>query len=146
MKRRLFPFLFIASLLLVLVTIAAACGDDDDGEEEGITVEDFTGTWFLSSAGLYVQFNEDGTFRAASSVADLEDEPFDLGQFRLEGTLFTFTTSDESPLCAGQSGSYQVELTEEGELQFALEEDPNCGPRASLTSGIASGPLSRIEP
>ncbi len=33
MKRRLFLFLFIASLLLVLGTIAAACGDDDDGDE-----------------------------------------------------------------------------------------------------------------
>ncbi len=33
MKRPLFLFLFIASLLLVLGTIAAACGDDDDGDE-----------------------------------------------------------------------------------------------------------------
>ena len=34
MKRRLFLFLFIASLLLVLGTIAAACGDDDGDESD----------------------------------------------------------------------------------------------------------------
>ncbi len=34
MKRRLFLFLFIASLLLVLGTIAAACNDDGDDESD----------------------------------------------------------------------------------------------------------------
>ena len=133
--------LLLAAVFLPLL-LASACGG---GEEEGITVEDFTGRWVQSSSAVWVQFNEDGTFRAALSVADLEQRPIDLGEFRLEGTLFTFASSDESRDCAGQSGTYQVELTEEGHLQFVLEEDP-CGIRASPTSGAPSGPLRRIEP
>jgi hypothetical protein len=62
-------------------------------------------------------------------------------EFRLEGTSLTFITSDESALCAGQTGSYQVELTEQGQLQFELEEDP-CQERAIHHSGS----WSRYEP
>ena len=131
--------LFIIVVALGGVLLPSACGGDG---EEGITIEDFTGLWHQSSSGVYNQFNEDGTFLVALSVANLEKAPVDLGQFRLEGTRVTFTTSDESPECAGLSGSYQVELTEEGELRFVLEEDP-CALRAR---DAPSGPLRRIEP
>ena len=132
----------LATTLVALLVLASACGD---GEEEGITVEDLTGIWEKMAASRYLQFNEDGTFRGASSVTNLENAPSPLGQFRLEGTLLTFITSDESPDCAGQSGSYQVQLTEEGELQFVLEEDP-CPVRAGPTSGPPSAPWRRISP
>ena len=135
--------LFLIVMALGGSLLASACGGDG---EEGITIEDFTGRWVQLSTGVYNQFNEDGTFRVAvGSVANLEDDPTDLGEFRLEGTLITFITSDESPNCAGQSGTYQVELTEEGHLQFTLEEDP-CRLRASSTMGAPSGPLRRISP
>lgn len=143
MKPRQFVLPFVAGLLLVLGVIAAACGDDG---QPSITVEDLTGTYFQSSASVYARFDEDGTFRVANSVAKLDENPdIDLGQFLLEGTLITLMSSDESPTCPGLSGSYQVELTEEGRLQFVLEEDP-CGIRKSPTSGAASGPLRRISP
>ena len=134
--------LFLIVMALGGSLLASACGGDG---EEGITIEDFTWRWVQLSTGVYNQFNEDGTFRAALSVADLEQRPIDLGEFRLEGTLFTFASSDESRDCAGQSGTYQVELTEEGHLRFTLEEDP-CRLRASSTMGAPSGPLRRISP
>ena len=140
-KPRLFVLLFIAGLLLVLGTIAAACGDD--GEEEGITVDDLTGLWQQGSSGNVLQLNEDGTFIGARNPVALEkNEPAGIGEFRLEGTLFTFVTSDDSPNCAGQIGTYQIELTEEGDLQFVLEEDP-CAPRAV---GVPDRSYSRISP
>ena len=140
MKPRLLVLLFIAGLLLVL---AAACGDDG---QPPITVEDLTGTWFQSSASVYARFDGDGTFRVANSVAKLEENPdVDIGQFRLEGTLITLMSSDESPRCPGLSGSYQVQLTEEGHLQFDEQDDP-CGPRTSSSSGAASGPFRRTSP
>lgn len=39
MKRRIFLFLFIASLLLVLGALAAACGDNGDGSDEDAITE-----------------------------------------------------------------------------------------------------------
>ncbi len=143
MKRRLFLFLFVAALLLVLGTIAAACGD---GEEEGITVEDLTGIWERREGGTLIQFNEDGTFRAAVDGARLEDNPIDLAEFRLEGTLLTFITSEGS-ICPSAQGvrttAYQVELTEEGDLRFVLQGDDPCAER---TRDLGFGPWRRTSP
>jgi hypothetical protein len=42
----------------------------------------------------------------------------------------------------GQSGSYEVELTQEGHLQFVLQEDP-CFPPNTC---IPEAPWDRVEP
>jgi len=90
----------------------------------GIRVEDLTGIW-RHPWGMHLKLNEDGTYRLAEIVARLETLPSEFGRFELEGTTFTFITSNESPGCTGQTGSYQVELTEQGKLRFVpLQEDP----------------------
>jgi hypothetical protein len=107
-----------------------------------ISVEDLTGVWKKDLAGVFLQLNEDGTYAFADTgPAFLEKAPFDIGEFRLEGTSLTFITSDESIFCVGQTGSYQVELTEQGQFHFELKEDA-CQNRAS---GIP-GPWIRYEP
>jgi hypothetical protein len=108
-----------------------------------ITVENLTGVWHTTSPWLYLLLNEDGTYLFTDVNNWRKPYPFDEGQFRLEGSLLTFITSDESTRCAGQTGSYQVELTEEGQLRFELQEDA-CDSRAE---GIPI-PLSweRVEP
>ena len=90
----------------------------------------------------WLQLSEDGTYGFADSPQLIEEAPFDAGQFRLEGTSLTFITNDESELCAGQTGNYEVELTEEGQLQFALEEDA-CWERRF---GLPAEPWDRVEP
>lgn len=72
------------------------------------TAENFTGVWYIARWETYLQLNEDGRFSFADTQQELEEAPFDAGQFRLEGTTLTFITNDESELCAGQSGSYEV--------------------------------------
>jgi hypothetical protein len=139
------PMKFKVNLVIVLVVTVSlglsACGGSQPAPSIGGV--DITGVWKRSGA-IFLQLNEDGTYAFADVGPDfLEKAPFDAGTFRLEGTMLTFITSDESALCAGQSGSYQVELTEEGQLQFELQEDA-CDSRAE---GIPI-PLSweRVEP
>lgn len=85
------------------------------------------------------QFDEDGTFRTAQRVVtNLQDSPQQLGQFTFEGGLLTIVASDESPLCAGQSGTYEVRLLEQGQISlFQLEDE--CPMRDSV--GVTLEPL-----
>lgn len=96
------------------------------------SADDIIGIWKLGSGNiaLFFQFNEDGTYRMAQRViTNLQDGPSQLGQIMLEGGLLTLVTSDESPLCAGQTGTYEVRLMEPGRIGFFLNED-QCTLRA----------------
>ncbi len=138
MKPRLFVLLFVAGLL-VLGILATACGDDGNDEDAingEITVEDLTGTWRAIEPGSVVQFNEDGTYRIALSIDGLKDSPVEEGEWTLEGTLFTFISNEDSQNCAaGQRGSYEMEVLEEGPSgedrmkQIQLEDE--CSIRGS---------------
>ncbi len=139
MKPRLFVLLFIAGLL-VLGILAVACGDDGNDEDAingQATVEDLTGTWRAIEPGSYVQFNADGTYRIALSAEDVENTTVEEGQYTLEGTLFTFISSDESRNCAsGQRGIYEMEVLEEGpsgEDQIRqIQVEDECSIRGSV--------------
>ena len=62
-----------------------------------ITVKNLTGVWKENEGSVFLKLNEDGTYAFADvGPAFLEKAPFDAGQFRLEGTLLTFITNDES--------------------------------------------------
>jgi len=133
-----------AKILVVLVAIVslglAACAGLPPAPS--ITVKNFTGVWYIARWETYLQLNEDGRYSFADTQQELEEAPFDAGQFRLEGTLLTFITNNESELCAGQTGSYEVELTEEGQLQFVLQEDP-CWERRL---GLPAEPWVWVQP
>ena len=124
------------SLIVTLVSLASC------QTAPSVTVEDLSGIWQRDGAALVLQLNEDGSLRIAGSIYLLEDSPMDVGQFQLEGTLFTITTSEESRYCKGQTGTYEVELTEEGKLQFTLNED-ECYDRGPI---LTHAPWSRISP
>lgn len=110
-----------------LLVLGAACGGDDE-----IILEDLPGTWKAREPGSYIQFSADGTYRIAGTTENLE-RPFDQGQFTLEGTLLTYTSSDESIFCvAGQRGIYETEWTEEGALRTMMQED-DCNRRRQKT-------------
>ena len=82
------------------------------------------GTWSWDTAATYFQFNEDGTYRYHLCLNKLEQEPADIGQYQVEGTVLTFISGDETRVCkAGDHGSYEITITEEGKLQLVLQED-----------------------
>ena len=93
--------------------------NNTDQVEPTITAEALIGRW--QNEGYVIEFKENGTF----SVGAL-----DFGTYQLEGALFTWTTDDGASSCfGGQRGTYEVELTDEGQLHWTLRED-ECFNRA----------------
>lgn len=87
------------------------------------------GTWSWDTSSTYFQFKEDGTYRYHLYLDKLEQEPADVGQYQVEGTVLTFISGDESRVCkAGNRGSYEITITQEGKLELVLQQD-ECGTR-----------------
>jgi hypothetical protein len=125
-----------AKILVVLVVVVslglASCGGSRSASTPGVTVEDLTGVWKHTDRALYFEFSEDGTYQGGPSVDSVSQ--YEIGQFQLDGALLTFTAGDEGIYCRGLSGSYQAELTEQGQLDFELQED-ECPDRANVVPG-----------
>ena len=108
------------------------------------SVDDIIGIWQWGNGNhaVFFQFDEDGTYRTAQRVVtNLQDSTQQLGQFTLEGGLLTLVTSEESPLCAGQSGTYEVHLLEQGRISFFQHED-QCTIRTEKGGMVGLEPLS----
>jgi hypothetical protein len=131
------------TLVVLAATVAlglAACTGLQPASSSA--ADDLAGVWYYAGVETYLQLNEDGRFSFAETQQELEAAPFDAGQFRLEGISLTFITNDDSELCAGQIGTYEVELIEAGQLRFELQEDPCLLRRI----GVPSGLWERVEP
>ena len=105
-----------------------------------INVKDLIGIW--THGGSYYQFNEEGTYVTAASADALTSQPIEYGDFRLEGTTLTFITDEESGFCAGKTGSYEVEIAEEGRIEITVVED-SCSERARFQRNVF---LNRYSP
>jgi hypothetical protein len=84
-----------------------------------ITSDCLVGIW--AGHGI-LQFKDDGTFAWAESIGLLEKMPSDFGEYELIGTTLSFHSSENSKICPGLHGSYELSLTEESRLQFNLLE------------------------
>ncbi len=137
-ERRLKMKIISTALMALGLLLLSGCTP----QTPSITDKDLIGTWKEQATPYYLQFNQDGTYSFAVAIANLGDNPdFEVGQFRLEGELLTFVSSDESPDCASESGTYEVQLTEKGLLKFTLREDP-CEIRANFYRRSTWQPVS----
>jgi len=102
--------------------------------------EAIVGTWkWDDPIELYLQFNADGTYRMHAAPWPHEEgqtarealalNPGDLGQYQLNGTQLTMTSSDGTVVCkAGDIAHIQIGITEDGKLEYVLQDD-ECGVR-----------------
>ncbi|UCH26236.1 MAG: CHRD domain-containing protein [Trueperaceae bacterium] len=106
-----------------------------------LTLADLVGVWERPAATLSsgttieasaVEITADRRFRYATGVEQLRrgittsDDPF-----RLEGSLITFY--DRHEMCSSpEPGSYQLEMSADGELHFLLHNDPCAAGAAEL--------------
>jgi hypothetical protein len=108
-------------------------------ESQGYVVvtsaEQIIGTWLRPSR--YRRFDEDGTYRSASSANALDGAPSSITSYRFEGgeMLVTEVTANDVPSCGDAVGRYEVRLLESGDLQIVVIEDP-CHARAGSTAWV----------
>ena len=120
--------------LAIGLTILLGCSSSDAEVPEqtvpDVSFEALVGTWQKDGESSVIQFSEDGTFVAAGNKFVLEDNPAGVGEFLLEDNLLSFTADEtRTKSCVGQTGTYEIALTEEGKLHTTLVED-ECSSRA----------------
>ena len=127
---RLKPLIFVMTIF-VMTFLAVENGQC---EETGVQLKDLIGIWKPDLPGdnvsEVIKFNDDGTYIIAYDVDKLATRPLDRGQIKLEGGQITFMPS-ESPACKTTMGKYTIKMTEKGNFQFTLQEDP-CDRRRCL--------------
>ena len=119
----------MAGSIAIVMFLLAGCTP----QPAGFTVDDLYGIW--THGGDYNQFNEDGTYVVAASVDELTSRPIEYGDFRFEGTTLTFITNEESGICAGKTGNYEVEMAEASRIEITLVED-SCGARSRFLRNV----------
>ena len=101
-----------------------------------VSVEELIGTWRGVESVSFLRVDEDGRYRIALSVEDIENSTVEHGRFTLEGTQFTFISSKDSKNCPpGARGSYEIEVLEEGssgeDRIRMIKGEEECGIRGS---------------
>ena len=113
--------LFMAIFFMTFLSIENGnCGDT------GIKPKELIGIWKQDipvDIVLVLRLSADGTFRMAWGVDRLDTRPVDRGKVKFEGNQVTFASS-ESPTCKNHIGNYNISMTEKGNFQLTVEEDP----------------------
>ena len=124
----------IASLMAVGLLLLAACGTDDEVEPGPVTsLEDIAGTYQRQGPGpkIYLQFFEDGTWRASSNRDLVEDSPMEIMEARFEGTK-VFVTETKGRCDEDDADAiYEIQLLENGNLKLVAIEDA-CADRSGV--------------
>ena len=113
-----------------------------------ITVDDLYGVWVEGLGVRYLILDEDGTYYLTPGATRVN--PYEFGQFRLDGTTIAMEADKNSENCATYGHTYEVELVDENGLVF-FEKEIEC-PLATgpLGAGVRRPPdavgWSRFEP
>ena len=92
------------------------------------------GMWVTEYAGVYLTFNEDGSWTAQP---DLDLEIFrDAGAFTFDGEVLTVST-DPGFACAAYAdeGSYELDFIDENTIRLTVIDDPCSGRAVDFAAG-----------
>jgi len=120
----------VTSSTAIALFLLAGCAAS--GPKLASSPEDIVGTWQSTTSSLEIQFNEDGTARVQSG-----DGSANTAEFRFEGTRFFAIDSGQGNQCVqlgAETGIYEVELLENGNLKFTVIED-ECPVRVNNLTG-----------
>ncbi len=105
----------LATSIVIALFLLAGCAAS--GPKLASSAEDIAGTWQTNTYSGEVQINEDGTIRAENPQSDVSNE-----EFWFEGTRF-FLTGIGCTKEGYETGIYEIELLENGNLKFTTIED-----------------------
>jgi len=119
----------LASSMIIALFLLVGCAAS--GPKLASSIEDIAGTWRPNTSNSEIQIDMDGTYFAINPSDDIRR-----AEIRFEGTRFIYKDTSKSA-CALQgyeTGIYEIELLENGNLKFILIED-ECPRRVNFHSG-----------
>ena len=121
----------MASSIGIALFLLAGCAAP--GPKLASSAEDIAGTWHSTISRAEIRFSDDGTFIDLPTPTNPGT-----GEFRFEGTRFFWKELDPPGsaclLEGAETGVYEVELLENGNLKFTVIED-ECPGRADYLEG-----------
>jgi len=118
----------LALSIVIAVFLLAGCAAS--GPKLLDSAEDIAGTWQSTVTNLRFHFDEDGTY-----VRELVGDHSHTGlEFRFEGTRLIWNDVENCTSLGYETGIYEVELLENGNLKFTVIED-ECLFRVNLIAG-----------
>ena len=120
----------LAGSIAIALFLIAGCAAS--GPKLASSAEDIAGTWHSTIASVELRLNADGTSRV-----QFGDGSANTGEFRFEGTrlyLKPLGGSNECVEMGAETGIYEVELLESGNLKFTVIED-DCLSRVNTIAG-----------
>ena len=120
----------IASVIAIALLLLAGCAAS--GPKLLDSAEDIVGTWQSNVTSVALHFTEEGTWGHEFPG----DHAHTGSEFRFEGTRLIFNSNPAGGcfLQGHETGIYEVELLENGNLKFTVIED-DCLVRVSYTAG-----------
>jgi hypothetical protein len=110
------------------------------------SLEDLVGTWHKTTPStyggeIYRQFREDGSYRVAGSVAELDSKPRVIGKYGFEEQVLTLEDVSGDPpwdecVKSRQVARYEVQKLESGYIRFVKLEDECDGRSMILPQGV----------
>jgi hypothetical protein len=110
-------------ILLVLAALLGGCGGSDGGLADAMI-----GAWQTGVYGNTVEFRDDGTYDVVEAFTDPLRE-LEWGTWSTEDDVLTMVPAEDAPYCPGLSGSYTIEILEDGDLLDPTVEDDTCSGR-----------------
>ena len=128
---------------LAVVALLGACGSDDSEPSLSDTLTE--STW-LTQDPYYQTYHDDGTYAVDSTTAraegDVSAADIEWGTWTLDENVLSLTADAESPYCTGLSGTYLLEVGDDGNRIEVTLEDDDCEVRS-----IGFPPaVTRVEP
>ena len=140
----------LAGSIAIAMFLIAGCGTAGEGPPEPgpiTSVGAIVGTWQRTSGDShYIQFFEDGKRNGSSTLENVEDQPIVTDKFWFEGGQLFLEATSLGVCDLNIVGIYEVELLENGNIQFVAIED-ECAIRAtSLYGRPDDGIIREYEP
>jgi hypothetical protein len=126
--RRLIMRRFLTSL--VVVALVGACGSDDS---EPSLSDTLTGSTWLTQDKYYQTYHDDGTYAVDTTTAraegDVSAADTEWGTWTLDENVLSVTPDAASAYCAGITGTYLLEVADDGNRIDVSMQDDTCNVR-----------------
>jgi hypothetical protein len=120
---------------MVVLVLLGGCGS---GDSETSLSDSITDATWLSAGNKLVVFEDDGAFGVGRSpFNDVSAADTEWGTWSVEASVLSMTPDAESPKCAEVTGTYSIDVVDDGNrIDATVQDDPCSGRRADFSEGL----------